>query len=389
MSKSKGNVIDPLVLINEHGADPLRFTLTAMAGQGRDIKLSVDRVEGYRAFANKLWNATKFFHLQFEEAQGGGVSEPRGGAEAWLHENRGSLSPANRWILSRLQQCAATVEKGFTRFELSESANALYEFVWKELCDWYIEFSKIPLRQGGVAREQTLITLGHVLEQTFRLLHPIMPFVTEELWQSLPWKKAASTPARVRDGRAPVMTLMFQSFPKASEEWVDPRAEQTIRRLQNIIEAIRNFRGENNLSPKIEFAAGYTTASAEVPEFLRQHQGEILALCRIQSLEPVKIGAAPAFEAVIPLSEPPMEFRISLAGLVDVAEEMKRLKKEMEKVGADLEFVRNKLGRESFTAKAPPALVEKERAREKELSDQLAELSAGMEKLRTLAGGVS
>jgi valyl-tRNA synthetase len=390
MSKSKGNVIDPLVLINEHGADPLRFTLTAMAGQGRDIKLSVDRVEGYRAFANKIWNATKFFHLQFEEAQGGPISEPKGGAAAWLQEHRGSLSPTNRWILSRLQQCTATVEKGFVQFELNESANALYEFVWREVCDWYIEFSKIPLRQGGAAREQSLITLAHVLEQTFRLMHPIMPFVTEELWQSLPWKKAANTPARVRDGKPAVMTLMFQSFPKLQESWIDVKAEQTVRQLQNIVEAIRNFRGENNISPKVEFPVRYTTSSAAVPGFLHDHHAEILALCRIQSLEPASGSAeGQEFQAVIPLSEPQLEFRISLAGLVNVDEEVKRVKKEMERVGSDLEFVRAKLSKESFTAKAPPALVDKERAREKELSDKLAELSAGLAKLARLSGGQS
>ena len=387
MSKSKGNVIDPLVLINEHGADPLRFTLTAMAGQGRDIKLSVDRVEGYRAFANKIWNATKFFHLQFEEPQGGPIAEPTGGTASWLREHRGDLSPANRWILSRLQHCTSTVEKGFVQFELNESANALYEFVWRELCDWYIEFSKIPLRQGGAAREQTLITLAHVLEQTFRLMHPIMPFVTEELWQSLPWKKPANTAARIRDGKPAVMTLMFQSFPKVQDSWIDIQAEAEIRQMQNIVEAIRNFRGENNISPKVEFPVRYTTSSAAVPGFLADHLGEILALCRIQSLE-AGSGSSEAqeFQAVIPLSEPQLEFRISLAGLVNVDEEVKRVKKEMERVGADLEFVRAKLSKESFTAKAPPALVEKERAREKELADKLAELSAGLGKLQKLSG---
>jgi valyl-tRNA synthetase len=390
MSKSKGNVIDPLVLINEHGADPLRFTLTAMAGQGRDIKLSVDRVEGYRAFANKIWNATKFFHLQFEEPQGGPIAEPKDGTASWLHEHRGNLSPANRWILSRLQHCTATVERGFAQFELNESANALYEFVWRELCDWYIEFSKIPLRQGGAAREQTLITLAHVLEQTFRLMHPIMPFVTEELWQSLPWKKPANTAARIRDGKPAVTTLMFQAFPKAQDSWVDIQSESTIRQLQNIVESIRNFRGENNISPKVEFPIRYTTSSAAVPGFLAEHHAEILALCRIQSLE-AGSGSPDGqeFQAVIPLSEPQLEFRISLAGLVNVDEEKKRVKKEMERIGADLEFVRAKLSKESFTAKAPPALVEKERAREKELADKLAELSVGLGKLQKLSGGQS
>jgi valyl-tRNA synthetase len=158
MSKSKGNVIDPLVLIDQHGADPLRFTLTAMAGQGRDIKLSVDRVEGYRGFCNKIWNATKFFHLQFEEAQGGPIAEPAGGSAAWVSANAGKLSLSDQWIISRLQSTIERVENGFKNFELNESAQALYEFAWLELCDWYIEFSKLPLREGGEARKATLYT---------------------------------------------------------------------------------------------------------------------------------------------------------------------------------------------------------------------------------------
>jgi valyl-tRNA synthetase len=157
--------------------------------------------------------------------------------------------------------------------------------------------------------------------------------------------------------------------------------------MQNIVEAIRNFRGENNISPKVEFPVRYTTSSAAVPGFLADHHGEILALSRIQSLE-AGSGSSEAqeFQAVIPLSEPQLEFRISLDGLVNVDEEVKRVKKEMERVGADLEFVRAKLSKESFTAKAPPALVEKERAREKELADKLAELSAGLGKLQKLSG---
>jgi valyl-tRNA synthetase len=219
-------------------------------------------------------------------------------------------------------------------------------------------------------------------------MHPIMPFVTEELWQSLPWKMPANTPARVRDGKPAVMTLMFQSFPRAQDSWINVKAEQTVRQLQNIVEAIRNFRGENNISPKVEFPVRYTTSSAAVPAFLQEHHAELLALCRLQSLDPVSGSTeGQEFQAVIPLSEPQLEFHISLGGLVNVDEEVKRVKKEMERVGADVEFVRAKLAKESFTAKAPPALVEKERAREKELADKLAELSAGLAKLEKLSGG--
>jgi len=157
--------------------------------------------------------------------------------------------------------------------------------------------------------------------------------------------------------------------------------------LKSIIEAIRNFRGENNISPKVEFPVTYTTQNGAAAAFVREHRSELMTLCRIRSIEAASASAGAAeFQAVIPLTQPPIELRISLEGLVNVEEEAKRLKKEMEKVSADLEFVRGKLSKESFTAKAPPALVEKEKAREKELADKLAELGAGLEKLTRLSG---
>jgi valyl-tRNA synthetase len=361
MSKSKGNVIDPLVLIQEHGADPLRFTLAAMAGQGRDIKLSVDRVEGYRAFANKLWNATKFFHMQFQVEGASEVRAPVQGIDAWISENRENLAPASRWILSRLQKTTRRVEQGLAQFELNEAAGALYEFTWKELCDWYIEFSKIPLKQGGKAREESVYVLGYVLERTLRLLHPIMPFVTEELWQSLPWKHAANTPARIAGGKPALMTLMFQRFPEADPLLEDDGAERTVAALQGVIEGIRTFRGENNVSPKVEFAVRFSTEDESVAGLIDRHRSELLTLARIQGLERVQ-GAQPgSVEAVLPLLHPKLELRIGLQGLVNVEEETKRLHKEMEKVRADLEFVRAKLTKESFISKAPPELVAKEK----------------------------
>lgn len=387
MSKSKGNVIDPLVLINEHGADPLRFTLAAMAGQGRDIKLSVDRVEGYRAFANKLWNATKFFHMQFEEGHstgvGGPIAPPAHGLSQWISANRAELSPANRWILSRLQTATKRVEHGFAHFELNESANALYEFTWKELCDWYIEFSKIPLREGGKAREESVYVLGYVLERTLRLLHPIMPFVTEELWQSLPWKQAANTPARMTAGKPSLTTLMFQRFPEADPLMVDEGAEKTIAALQGIIEGIRTFRGENNLSPKTEFAVKFTTQDDGAARLIEKHRSELMTLSRVTGFDRVS-GAQSDLEAVLPLSDPKVELRIGLQGLVNVEEETKRLHKEMEKVKADLEFVRGKLGKESFIAKAPPELIAKEKQKQAEFEAKLLELEKGVERLKLL-----
>ncbi len=388
MSKSKGNVIDPLVIIDQHGADPLRFTLAAMAGQGRDIKLSADRVENYRAFCNKFWNATKFFHLQFETAQGGPVSEPAGGVEKWVDNHRAELSPTNRWILSRFQAACARVEKGLQDFELNESAQAIYEFTWHELCDWYIELAKIQLRENGTAREETLFTLHYVLERLMRLMHPLMPFVTEELWQSLPWKTAANTPARARDGKPAIETLMFKEFPKVNPAFVDTDAEHTIDAVKSIIEAIRNFRGENGISPKTEFPVSFVAQRAAVGTFIKMHHPLIEALARITGLQQAQSGvdAGSEVQSIIPIANPPMELRISLKGLVNVEEESKRLRKEIEKINTDVEFIRNKLSKESFIAKAPAELVAKERAREKDLLDKVADLNEALKKLSALGG---
>jgi valyl-tRNA synthetase len=386
MSKSKGNVIDPLVLIDQHGADPLRFTLAAMAGQGRDIKLSVDRVEGYRAFCNKLWNATKFFHMQMDAARERGekIEQPEGGVEKWVTTHHHELSQANRWILSRLNALIPRVEKGLENFELNESAQALYEFTWHELCDWYIELSKLPFREGGTSARDCLYVLRYVFEILFRVMHPFMPFVTEELWLSLPWRTPANTPARTRDGKPPVMTLMFQKFPAATPAFQDVDSERTIGALKAVVEAIRNFRGENGISPKVEFAVRYRPQSAAAHAVVQMLASDIKALARITALERIGDQAKAELDAVIPLSHPPVELRISLQGLVNVEEETKRLQKEIEKVNGDVEFVQKKLSQETFIAKAPRELVEKERRREQELIGKRTELQGALARLKKI-----
>lgn len=376
MSKSKGNVIDPLGVIQQHGADPLRFTLAIMAGQGRDIKLSVDRVEGYRAFCNKLWNATKFFHLQFEPAQGGPIEEPSEGLEKWLLHHRVDLLVQNVWILSRLQRVIQAVEEGLQKFEINLAAQALYDFTWHELCDWYIEFSKLPLREGGAQRVQTLYTLHYVLETLVKLMHPLMPFVTEELWNSLPWIHSQ------RAGK--VFSIMLQPFPQGVAEFKDVEAEHTLKALKEIVESIRNFRGENNISPKVEFPVTYHPGSTAAEAFIQLYANPIQSLARITRFQKLNPNSAPEVEAVIPLVNPPLELRIQLKGLVNVEEEAKRLRKEIEKLGQDLAFVQNKLSQETFLAKAPAELVAKEKRREQEIQAQLKELDSSWEKLKKL-----
>lgn len=385
MSKSKGNVIDPLVVINQHGADPLRFTLAMMAGQGRDIKLSVDRVEGYRAFCNKLWNATKFFHLQLDAAQGGPVPEPEGGIKTWILKNHSSFSAQNRWILSRLQRTIQTVEAGLEKFELNVSSQALYQFTWQEFCDWYIEFSKLPLREGGESRLQTIYVIRYVLGELLQLMHPFMPFVTEELWQSLPWKSVAIHPTRQMLGLPSVATLMLQPFPEFQGELISEAAEQSVAGLKNLVEALRNFRGENNISPKVEFPLKYVAGNLESEAFLKLHAPVVQFLGRVSSLTSIPSGTAEASgESLIRISHPTLEFRIQLQGLVNVDEELKRVEKEIEKLDADREFIEKKLSQETFLTRAPAALVEKEKSRHAEILVKKIEMEKVLNRLRSL-----
>ncbi|MCC7440398.1 MAG: valine--tRNA ligase [Bdellovibrionales bacterium] len=381
MSKTKGNVIDPLDVMAEHGADALRFTLLAMAGQGRDIKLSLDRVAGYRGFCNKLWNATKFFHLQVAQ---GAVAEPQGGAESWLLKNKVELLPVNRWVLSRLQQVNGAVTKGLEEFRLNEAAQAIYDFSWHELCDWYIEFSKVSFKEGGEARKQTLITLHYVLERLLRMMHPFMPFVTEELWLSLPWKKPANSPTRERDGAPAVMSLMLQKYPQPEPRFANSEAEKTVAALQGIIEALRNFRGENRIPTSKEIAACYVAPRTATDAFVQLFRSDIMAMARLSALEKAPVngnGGAPRTIAVIPVTNPALELHVDLKGLVDVEEETKRLRKEIERVQGDLSFIRGKLTNESFVAKAPKELVAKEKGRENELVGKLRELESALTRL--------
>ncbi len=383
MSKSKGNVIDPLVVIDQHGADPLRFTLAVMAGQGRDIKLSLDRVEGYRAFCNKLWNATRFLHMQLEPTSGEAISEPREGIEHWLLKNKVQLSVQNQWIISRLQTLIETVSQGLTDFELNVSAQALYDFTWREFCDWYIEFSKLPLKEGGDLRVQSVYTLHYVLETLLRLLHPFIPFVTEELWNSLPWKKAAHSETRKKEGAPGIFTIMLQPFPAAESGFKNPEADLVIATLRTMIESIRNFRGENSIPPKTEFAVSYIPGSSAADAFIRMHAPQIQALTRVSRF--ARVGAElekSGAEAVIPLANPPVELRVNLKGLVNVEEESKRVLKEVEKVNADLAFIKNKLSQDSFVQKAPAALVEKEKNRERDLLLKKVELESALARLQ-------
>ncbi len=384
MSKTKGNVIDPLEMVAEYGADAFRFTLAALAGQGRDVKLSLDRVDGYKAFCNKLWNASRFLLMRLSASSERAVDA---GTDAWVPEKDASLRfdvlqgkiathftnlhSVNRWILRELEQVLIKVERGFDEFRLDDVANATYTFVWKEFCDWYIEFSKELLNDqtsssAGFATiaDETKAVLVYTLESILRLAHPIIPFITEEIYQYLPSSPVGSV-------------LMMQSYPKSGVCIVDGvYTESSIDLVKELVSLIRNFRGENNISPK-----------AKPTVYYRRHDGVfavqdlVISLAGLNTFQVLGTEQSPTLVTIVSAQFPDVELYIELKGLVDVEGELRRLEKEMQSVGADIQFVENKLNQESFVAKAPPALITKEREKLANFQSKLRVLEEQKKKL--------
>jgi len=369
MSKTKGNVIDPLDIIlgapadqlapslrnkfpqgmPAFGADALRFTLASLTQQGRDIKLSLDRVGGYRAFANKLWNASRFALINL------GDFRPD---ERFVIDRR--LTLADRWILARLNKVMGEVSRALREFQFAEAASALYQFLWHEFCDWYIELSKGAL-YGDQAepKQSTRAVLVFCLDHILRLLHPFMPFITEEIWQKLPLVRT-------------VDSLMIAPFPTPDDRLADPEAEQEMTPLIEVIEGIRTLRGENNLPPSAKVPALIISPEPRIRQTLQKWSHYLIPLAGLGSLEVRESGPRPAQAA--PFVGSAMEIFIPLAGLIDVKEERGRLSKEIARVTADLEGLSRKLDNPNFVSKAPAEVVEKDRARMKELQLKKAKL---------------
>ncbi len=388
MSKSKGNVIDPLDLIDgigveelvakrtagmmqpqlaqkiaaatrreypqgisAHGTDALRFTLCALASTGRDIKFDMGRLEGYRNFCNKLWNAARFVLMHTE-------------GKDCAHPDNSAVAPSlpDRWIVSRLQQTIADVERALAGFRFDLAVQAIYEFTWNDYCDWYLELVKPVLGAGGDAAGARVArrTLLEVLETVLRLAHPFVPFVTEEIWQRV-------APLAGRAGA----TVMLAPYPVADTGRIDEAATADIAWLQQVIVAVRNIRGELGIAPGKPLALLARNGTPEDHRRLREHRTLLHALARLASSEAIAgVEAPPAATQVVGQ----LELLVPLAGLIDVAAERERLGRESAKLAQEIERLAGRLGNEGFTAKAPPAVVERERAR-------LAEITAARDTL--------
>ncbi|MEV4166826.1 valine--tRNA ligase [Nonomuraea dietziae] len=338
MSKSFGNVVDPLDWIERYGADATRFTLLRGANPGSDVAVSEDWAAGSRNFCNKIWNATRFALMN-------------GAAVGELPD---SLTAADRWILSRLQTVIGEADAAFEEFEFAKASDLLYHFAWDEVCDWYLELAKVQLSQG---LEDTRLVLGHVFDALLRLLHPLVPFVTEELWRA------------VTGGESVVVS----TWPVADARYADPAAEAEILAVQELVTEIRRFRSDQGLKPGQKVAARLSLSGTALAE----HEAAIRSLLRLQ--EPSETFAATASLVVAGVT-----VQLDTAGTIDVAAERKRLEKDLAVARKDAAQVAAKLGNEQFMAKAPDDVVAKVRARAESsaadiarLEGQLAALPAG------------
>jgi valyl-tRNA synthetase len=399
MSKSKGNVIDPLDIVDgieleplvakrtsgmmqpqlafkiekatrkqfpegiaPHGTDALRFTFAALASPARELRFDLSRVAGYRNFCNKLWNAARFVAMSVGDAEPAASSEPV------------ELSVADRWIRSRFGRMVGTVESAFRDYRFDYAATALYEFTWYEFCDWYLELTKPVLQSESAteaAKRGTRLTLVGILEALQRALHPLMPFITEEIWQR-------AAPLAGRAGP----TVMLERYPAPADFPADGEAEREVAWIQAFILAVRQIRGEMNIAPSRRIPVLLKGASALDKDYAHRHHAYLERLAAIETLTVLDPGAAAPESATALIGE--LAVLVPMAGLIDAAAEADRLGKLLVKAQQELAKTRVKLSNENFVRNAPPAVVTTEREREADFERQVISITAQLERVRGL-----
>jgi valyl-tRNA synthetase len=400
MSKSRGNVLDPLDIIDgidleslvqkrtsgmmqpqmaaaiekqtreefangiaSYGTDALRFTFCSLASTGRDIKFDMGRVEGYRNFCNKIWNAARYVLMQCE-GKDVGLSE----------EQEVELTVADRWIISQLQRTEQEVTRQLDQFRFDLAATALYEFIWNQYCDWYLELSKPVLWDENAPAERTRgtrRTLVRVLEAALRLAHPFMPFITEEIWQRI-------APLAGKSGS----TIMLQPFPASESDKLDAQAEGDIEWLKNVMLAVRNIRAEMNIGPGKAIPLYLSNSSSEDRRRLNVNETTLAKLARLESISVLGAGQEPPMSATALVGD--MQVLVPMAGLIDTKAELARLDKEIKRLEGEIKRVSGKLSNQGFVAKAPAAVIEKERAKQTEYEHALEQLTEQRAKMASL-----
>nr|WP_274703122.1 valine--tRNA ligase [Thermodesulfovibrio thiophilus] len=355
MSKSKGNVIDPIVMVEKYGADAFRFTLAAFAAQGRDIKFSEERVEGYRHFINKIWNAMKFImsfqHLRTEESIT--VDDMK--------------SFKDKWILSRLSETIDETNKALEAYRFNDAANTVYQFLWHEFCDWYIELSKVVLYSESDEAKDTINCLFYVFETVLKLLHPFMPFVTEEIWFNILGKTES---------------IMISSYPGSDSIKKDEESLKKMRYIMDAVTGIRSIRGELNIAPSITLDVYIKSLSSEAEGILHEGNQFILKLARAKNLTIGKDIVRQKGSAISVKKD--FEIYIPVKGLIDIEQEKKRLLKELQKMDQEISFLNKKLMNEDFIKNAPQDVVNKDKEKYEELlikSDKIKENVSVLEEI--------
>jgi valyl-tRNA synthetase len=400
MSKSLGNAIDPLDVINgitlddllaktktypvpekllpsvlkgleqeykegipASGADGLRFSLAALSGQGRDVKLSIPRVAGYRAFLNKIWNATRFALM------GLGGAKPRP-----LAEVKDDLSLADRWILSRLQAASERVENGIANYRFDEASNGVYQFFWNEFCDWYIELVKESLDESaaGASREAARSVLIEVLDASMRMLHPICPFQSEEIWQRLPGRDTRWTD---------VEFCATAPYPVPDPAWRDEAAEQELGHVIDVVTRLRNLRVESSLAAGQRVPAVVVSDHADIRAHVSAFSGPICRLARLSELQVLASADYEVPQQAAVATAPELDCVLPLEGLIDLDAERARLTKELEKTRKQLDGFERKLGNANYVDKAPAEVVEETRGRAARCREQIQGLESSLARL--------
>jgi valyl-tRNA synthetase len=344
--------------IDRYGADALRFTFAALATTGRDIRFDLGRIEGNKNFCNKLWNASRYVLMNTEE----------------LDEGETELSAADRWILARFDKTVESVHRNFNGYRLDLVAQAIYEFTWHEFCDWYLELSKPVLQSEDApdaAKRGTRRTLIDVLEGLLRLLHPIMPFISEEIWQQVAPRAGIDA-----------ATIMLQPYPQPASDAQDETSVADIEWLRKFILGVRQIRGEMDISPGKSLPVIMQNASAEDERRAAQHDLLLKRVGRVESVTMLADGEEPPASATALLDN--VRLLVPMKGIIDVDAERQRLEKQRDKVDAELNRARGKLGNANFVKNAPAEVVAQEKQRESEFERQIAQLSEQLERLNEL-----
>ena len=356
MSKSKGNVLDPLELIDRYGADSLRFTLTALAAQGRDVRLSTGRLEGYRNFVTKIWNAARFARMN-------------GCSPVADFDPSACAMTVNRWIVAETVKAGADIVSALEGYRFNDAAQAAHRFVWHRFCDWYLEFTK-PVLQGeeGSERDEVRAVTSWVLDQALHFLHPVMPFVTEELWAKLATEEG-------RDG-----LLIRRPWPVLDESLRAPDAEDEMDWAIRLVGGIRSARSETGVPPSAELPMTLVNASESTKGRLETHMAQILRLARLSGVSHADAAPAGAIQLVVDEAT----VALPIGGAVDIGGEIRRLDKALKKADAEIGKIEGKLADEGFLAKAPPEVVEKQRERAAEFRRSREKLAEAKERLASL-----